>query len=761
MTRQWADVPTDVLAHYVSALLAPEGRYPRIRELVTSVGYLAEKLTRIGVAAVIDDVRTARRLAPTAQAADELAVVEVALTEAEQILRDEPGQLRGQLLARVTRSGGGDVLRLLDDASSWCDGIWWRPLAVVHNHGHLAVLGRTQGFVDAIAISDTGSLLLAGDRDGELYAWDLPSRELVWRESSGAPVTALVFRPGSFEAFVGLDDGRVGRWSPADRRLRVAYRAEEHGVTSLAVDGDTLVFGAGPVLHATSIEADRSRWRADTGQQHVTAVAITGAGGCCVSGSRDGSLVVWRLSDGRELRRTPDTVDRVLCVAAVPGTDTVVVGGKDKRVVAVDAGTGITRVLGRHANQVRSVAALDSRRVASGSYDGQVLIWDLAEGTNSRIGRHNGWCLAVAAARGGGPVAAGGEDGRVRIWNPEAPLSANLGKPIRKVLVVDGIAYGGTDRAIVRADVNTGSGLPRWTGHRSVVEALVRTPTGVASGSSDSTIRLWDAATGEARVLAGHQRAVLALAVTPDESELVSVSFDGTWRRWDARTGTAGPVTDGRASYNSVLALSPDGELVVTATIEHDIEVWNRRSGRLALPALTGHAGYVEGIAVTPDGKTLISGSWDRTLRFWSLDNGKLVQTLSFDDWIVDLTMTADGRLVAAYDADGAVILVDPVTRTVRSTLDLGGRAYGRLALSPDDRTLFVLHNYELQAWDVDTATLLARFDADLPLRCLAAAGLDMVVVGTGIGTMIPVELVSPSGQPRAASSPGRRSTVD
>jgi hypothetical protein len=66
------------------------------------------------------------------------------------------------------------------------------------------------------------------------------------------------------------------------------------------------------------------------------------------------------------------------------------------------------------------------------------------------------------------------------------------------------------------------------------------------------------------------------------------------------------------------------------------------------------------------------------------------------------------------------------------------------MALSIDDRTLFALHRYELQVWDIDTATRLAGFDADLALRCLATAGPDTVVIGTAVGTLIPMRLVSP-----------------
>jgi WD40 repeat protein len=741
VTKRWADVPTEYLAHYVPAVLAPDRRYARIRELVTSAGYLAEKLTRVSIQAVLDDMRTVRGLAPTPTEAADLAPVETALNEAAQLLQHTPEQLCGQLLARVPRPATGDVARLLDEAAAWREATWWRPSGTIHNHGYLASFGPVQGFVDAIAVSDDGSVLLAGDRNGRLYAWDLRTRDQLWEAPVGAAVNAVAFRLDSFEAFVALEDGSVARWTPADQRLRMHDRLE-HAVTSLAVDATMLVYGGGPAVHGTPVAGDGPTWRASAGQDLVTAVAVTGDGERCVSGARDGSLVLWRLADGHQLRRFPPPVDRVLCLAAVPGTSEVVVGAKNKQVVAIDVDTGAARVVGRHANQVRSVAAVNAGSVVSGSYDGQVVLWDLVAGTNRRIGRHNGWCLAVAAARGGGPVATGSEDGRLRVWDPAgSPPDAGTAKQVRSLAVVGAIGYGGTDRIVCRIDVGTGVTLPPLRGHRRTVEALVGTAAGVASGSADTTIRLWDPAVGTGKALRGHTGGVGALAVTPDGAEIVSVGRDGTWRRWDARTGAAGPVSENTKPYNDVLALSPDGRCVITATTEHIIEVWDRLSGQRTLPLLAGHTGYVEALSVTPDGKLLVSGSWDQTLRFWDLATGEPRWTMPCDEWIVDAAVTSDGRLATAYCANGTIVVVDVAAVAVDKILDLGGSAYGQLALSRDNRTLFAIGGYELQAWDIATGALLAKFDADIPLRRLAVAGTDTVVVGTGIGTLISMHL--------------------
>lgn len=738
MTRLFDE---DVLAFYVPAVLAPNGRYERIRELVTSIDYLAAKVTQRGPEALVADVRSAQRLAPTEEAALELLAIETAVAESSRTLRDEPVQLRGQLLCRVPRDLAADVNAMLDEAAAWRGTTWLRPQSLIRGHGYVASFGPADGTVDAVAVSDDASLLIAGDRDGGLEAWDLRSRELIWRQDTRGAVSAAAFRPGSFEAYVALTDGTIARWSLADRGLRPVVTLESGAATSLAVSETELVYSSALTVYGRRHDTDATPWHGRAHHDQVTGVALVGDGERAVSCSLDGSIAIWGTRDGRLLARLRLTADRLLCATSVRGSDSVAVGTRDRLVLVVNLNTGGVIPLRGHANQVRSVAGLQDGRLVSGSYDGQVLVWDVSARTSRRIGSHSSWCVSVAAPRRRGPVVTGSRDGLICVWDPDgatAPVAHSQG--VRALVVSAEVAYACVGKQIRRLDLSAGRPLAPLAGHRRPVVALAMTPSGLVSSSYDNTVRRWDIATGADAVLSDEAGAG-ALAITGDGAAIVAVAKDATWYQWDAVTGQAGPAGAGADRYRPVLALSLDGETLAIATSKHLIEVWQRRACRLRLPPLEGHAGYVEHLEITPDGGRLVSGSWDRTVRVWSLATGECLRVLRHRGWILDLAITSEGRLALSACEDGSITVIDLDTLKVTATIDAHHDSVDRIALSADDRTLFSIGSCQVKAWDTASRSLLAAFDVDVPLREIAPAGPDRVVVGTATGHIIPFSL--------------------
>jgi WD40 repeat protein len=79
---------------------------------------------------------------------------------------------------------------------------------------------------------------------------------------------------------------------------------------------------------------------------------------------------------------------------------------------------------------------------------------------------------------------------------------------------------------------------------------------------------------------------------------------------------TAPRTLTGHTSIVWSVALSADGQTLVSGSGDSTIKVWNLSSGK-EVRTLTGHTGYVWSVALSADGQTLVSGSDDKTIKVW------------------------------------------------------------------------------------------------------------------------------------------------
>ncbi|MET3606147.1 hypothetical protein ABIC99_003983, partial [Sphaerotilus sulfidivorans] len=161
----------------------------------------------------------------------------------------------------------------------------------------------------------------------------------------------------------------------------------------------------------------------------------------------------------------------------------------------------------------------------------------------------------------------------------------------------------------------------------SSIIAVAISPDGsrIVSGSEDNTLRLWDARSGNpiGEPLKGHSSSVSSVAFSPDGSRIVSGSEDNTLRLWDARSGN--PIGDplkGHSNSVSSVAFNRDGSRIVSGSRDSTLRLWDARSGNPISEPLKGHSGPVSSVAFSPDGSRIVSGSEDNTLRLWDARSG-------------------------------------------------------------------------------------------------------------------------------------------
>ena len=118
------------------------------------------------------------------------------------------------------------------------------------------------------------------------------------------------------------------------------------------------------------------------------------------------------------------------------------------------------------------------------------------------------------------------------------------------------------------------------------------------------------------RTLTGHSDLVNSVAISPDGNTLVSGSGDDTITVWDLATGRVKATLTGHSDWVNSVAISPEGQTLVSGSRENTIKVWDLATVR-EKATLTGHCNRVNSVAISPDGGTIVSGSTDKTIKVW------------------------------------------------------------------------------------------------------------------------------------------------
>lgn len=179
----------------------------------------------------------------------------------------------------------------------------------------------------------------------------------------------------------------------------------------------------------------------------------------------------------------------------------------------------------------------------------------------------------------------------------------------------------------------------------------IKNPYLVLTGSDDGVARLYDMDGQPLAKFSANEKAVLAVAISPDGKTFLTGSEDGYARLWNRKEEIL-------KEYNHIypvraVAFLPGGKKFLTGS-ESDVAcLWNGKDEKILELV---HQGDVNAVAFCPNTERILTGSADKIARLWDMQ-GKLLKEFRHEGGIKSVAISENGQRVLTGSVDNTAKL--------------------------------------------------------------------------------------------------------